>query len=245
MYWEIGGQLYNIAFTGLPIIVVGVLDMDLSTPFSIEYLDLYRRGPDRFFFNMYTFFRWVAAAFYESLVIFVVILYGCNASDKAAGNESRVEFGTQTPYIATFTVRSVVNLYQCTFHPDLAQLLLETMGGAKYKHHLTINHVEEQTLSMSLDEVHATSYLTDFGLTDAEIVKAQHHEQQRNKSLSSNADTFTVSGNSGVQDSYSTSVYRDSMSEDGNSVPTKMFHPTTTNQRTLDYAFTMRNSTSS
>ncbi|UIZ28466.1 hypothetical protein KXD40_009351 [Peronospora effusa] len=283
MYWEIGVQLYNIAFTGLPIVVVGVLDKDLPAPFSIEYPDLYRRGPDRFFFNMYTFFRWVAAAFYESLVIFVVMSYGFNASDKAAGSESRVEFGmiafsltvlivnikiwmiadrwtvlsfslwfgsvmawfvfatigTQTPYIATFKVgydeygafiptaknwgyllvlimgcalalgrHIAYNLYQRTFHPDLAQLLQETMGGAKYKRRLTISHVEEQTLSMSLDDVHATSYLTDFGHTDAEIVKAQHHEQQRNKSLSSTAGTFAVSGNSGVPDSYSTSVSR-------------------------------------
>ncbi|RMX68185.1 hypothetical protein DD238_007664 [Peronospora effusa] len=312
MYWEIGVQLYNIAFTGLPIVVVGVLDKDLPAPFSIEYPDLYRRGPDRFFFNMYTFFRWVAAAFYESLVIFVVMSYGFNASDKAAGSESRVEFGmiafsltvlivnikiwmiadrwtvlsfslwfgsvmawfvfatigTQTPYIATFKVgydeygafiptaknwgyllvlimgcalalgrHIAYNLYQRTFHPDLAQLLQETMGGAKYKRRLTINHVEEQTLSMSLDDVHATSYLTDFGHTDAEIVKAQHHQQQRNKSLSSTAGTFAVFGNSGVPDSYSTSVYRDSMSKDGNRVPTTMFHPTTTNQRTTGYAF--------
>jgi len=29
MYWEIGVQLYNIAFTGLPIVVVGVMDKDL------------------------------------------------------------------------------------------------------------------------------------------------------------------------------------------------------------------------
>ena len=92
MYWEISVQLYNIVFTGLPIVVVGVVDKDLPAPFSIEYLDLYRRGTDRFFFNMYTFFRWVAAAFYASLVIFVVMSYEFNASDKA-GSESRVEFG--------------------------------------------------------------------------------------------------------------------------------------------------------
>ncbi|CAI5729795.1 unnamed protein product [Peronospora effusa] len=131
MYWEIGVQLYNIAFTGLPIVVVGVLDKDLPAPFSIEFPDLYHRGPDRFFFNMYTFFRWVAAAFYELMVIFVVMSYGCNAFDKAAGSESRVEFDMiafsltvlivnirlddrgsmdspvvylMTPYIATFKV---------------------------------------------------------------------------------------------------------------------------------------------
>ena len=53
MYWEIGVQLYNIAFTGLTIVVLG----DLPAPSSIEYFDFYRRDPDRFFFNMYIFFR--------------------------------------------------------------------------------------------------------------------------------------------------------------------------------------------
>ncbi|CAI5729786.1 unnamed protein product [Peronospora effusa] len=254
MYWEIGVQLYNIAFTGLPIVVVGVLDKDLPAPFSIEFPDLYHRGPDRFFFNMYTFFRWVAAAFYELMVIFVVMSYGCNAFDKAAGSESRVEFdmiafsltvlivnirlddrgsmdSTQTPYIATFKVG--YDEYGA-FTPTAKRLGMPPVyvpprprtassgnnGRRKVQTSSHYNHVEEQTLSMSLDDVHATSYLTDFGHTDAEIVKAQHHEQQRNKSLSSTAD-----------------VYRDSMSEDGNRVPTKMFHPTTTNQRTTGYAF--------
>ena len=99
------------------------------------------------------------------------------------------------------------------------------MGGAKYKRRLTINHVEEQTLSMSMDDVHT------------EIIKAQHHEQQRNKSLSSTAGTFAVSGNSGVPDSYSASVYRDSISENGIPVSTQASQPRTTNQRTTGYAF--------
>jgi hypothetical protein len=89
MYWEIGVQLYNIA----SIVVVGVMDKDQPAPFSLEYPDLYRRGPERYFFNMYTFGRWIAAAVYESLIIFVVMSYGFNASEKSAGSESRVEFG--------------------------------------------------------------------------------------------------------------------------------------------------------
>ena len=41
MYWEIDVQLYNIASTGLPIVVADILDKDLPAPFSIEYPDLY------------------------------------------------------------------------------------------------------------------------------------------------------------------------------------------------------------
>ncbi|CAH0514358.1 unnamed protein product [Peronospora belbahrii] len=321
MYWEIGVQLYNIAFTGLPIVVVGVLDKDLPAPFSIEYPDLYRRGPDRYFFNMYTFFRWIAAAFYESLVIFVVMSYGFNASDQAAGSESRVEFGmiafsltvlivnikiwmiadrwtvlsfslwfgsvmswfvfvtigTQTPYFATFKVgydefgafiptatnwgyllvlimgcslalgrHIAYNLYQRTFHPDLAQLLQESMRNAKYKRRLTINHMEEQTLSMSLDDVHTNGCLSDFGHTETEIVKAQHPQifsstmcdQQANKSLMSTTGTSAASATSGVTESYSASVYSESIPEEAtwSCAPTRMFS-STTNRRTAGYAF--------
>ncbi|EEY63415.1 phospholipid-transporting ATPase, putative [Phytophthora infestans T30-4] len=324
MYWEIGVQLYNVAFTGLPIVVVGVLDKDLPAPFSIEYPDLYRRGPDRFFFNMYTFCRWIAAAFYESLIIFVVMSYGFNASEKSAGSESRVEFGmvafsltvlivnikiwmiadrwtllsfslwfgsvmswfgfaaigTETPYFATFKIgydefgafaptaktwgyflvlimgcslalgRHVAyNLYQRTFHPDLAQLLQESMGGGsqrKYQRRLTINHMEEQTLSMSLDDVHTTGYLSDFGHSDAEILKAQHpqsfaatlYEQQPKKSASNVGTSAPQSTSSGVTDSYSASVFSESISEDATweRVPTKMFRGTT-GRRNTGFAF--------
>ncbi|EGZ15099.1 hypothetical protein PHYSODRAFT_351482 [Phytophthora sojae] len=322
MYWEIGVQLYNVAFTGLPIVVVGVLDKDLPAPFSLEYPDLYRRGPERFYFNMYTFGRWIAAAFYESMIIFVVMSYGFNASEKAAGSESRVEFGmvafsltvlivnikiwmiadrwtvlsfslwfgsvmswfmfaaigTETPYFATYKVgydefgafaptawtwgyflvlamgcslalgrHIAYNLYQRTFHPDLAQLLQESMGGTaqrKYQRRLTINHSEEQTLSMSLDDVHTTGYLSDFGHSDAEILKAQHPQsftaatlyEQPKKSSSASAASASVS--SGVAESYSASVFSESISEDATweRVPAKMFRPTTS-RRNTGFAF--------
>ncbi|TDH69843.1 hypothetical protein CCR75_002347 [Bremia lactucae] len=250
MYWEIGVQLYNIAFTGLPIVVVGVLDKDLPAPFSLEYPDLYRRGPDRFFFNFYTFGRWIAAAVYESLIIFVVMSYGFNASENAPGSESRVEFGmvafsltvlivnlkiwmiadqwtclsfslwfasvaawfllatigTEVPFFASFKIgydefgafvptattggyvlimlmgcalalgrHIAYNLFQRTFYPDLAQLLQELIGGkSTYQRRLTLHDVEAESLSMSLDDVETTSYLSEFGHSDAAIRKAQH-----------------------------------------------------------------------
>uniref|UniRef100_M4BMT5 Phospholipid-transporting ATPase n=1 Tax=Hyaloperonospora arabidopsidis (strain Emoy2) TaxID=559515 RepID=M4BMT5_HYAAE len=325
LYWEIGVQLYNIVFTGLPIVVVGVLDKDLPAPFSIDYPDLYRRGPDRFFFNMYTFFRWIAAAFFESLIIFVVMTFGFNASDKAAGSESRVEFGmvafsltvlivnikiwmiadrwtvlsfslwfgsvmawfilasigTQTPYIATFKVgydefgafaptartwgyllvlvmgcalalgRHIsYNLFQRTFHPDLAQLLQESMGGSsrhKSERRLTIDHIEEQTLSMSLDDVHTTSYLSDFGHTDADIVKSQHppktvktalHEQQLTKDLANMTGTCSGPAKSGGTEYYSASVFSETTAEEStwDRAPSTMLRPTP-GRRTTGYAF--------
>ncbi|POM60994.1 Phospholipid-transporting ATPase [Phytophthora palmivora] len=255
--------------------------------------------------------------------------YGFNASEKAAGSESRVEFGmvafsltvlivnikiwmiadrwtvlsfslwfgsvmswfafaalgTETPYFATFKVgydefgafaptaktwgyflvlimgcslalgrHIAYNLYQRTFHPDLAQLLQESMGGAsqrKYQRRLTINNMEEQTLSMSLDDVHTTGYLSDFGHSDAEILKAQHPQsftatgtlyEQPKKSVSNTTGASvphsTTSVSSGVTDSYSASVFSESISEDATweRVPTKMLRATQ-GRRNTGFAF--------
>ncbi|KAI9919817.1 hypothetical protein PsorP6_017448 [Peronosclerospora sorghi] len=317
LYWEIGVQLYNIAFTGFPIVVVGVLDKDLPAPFSIEYPDLYRRGPDRYFFNMYTFCRWIAAAFYESLIIFVVMSFGFNASDRVAGSESRVEFGmvafsltvlivnikiwmiadrwtvlsfslwfgsvlswfvfasigTQMSYFATFKVgydefgsfvptartwgyllvmimgcslalgrHIAYNLYQRTFHPDLAQLLQESMGcrasQSKYQRRLTINQTEEQTLSMSLDDVQTTGYLTDFGHSDAEILKAQHpqtftatslYDHQGKKSISSTTGTFAADRYSSFSECVAPETTQDRVAS--------QMVASTTSHRSTGYAF--------
>ncbi|CEG49014.1 aminophospholipid translocase [Plasmopara halstedii] len=291
MYWEIGVQLYNVAFTGLPIVVVGVLDKDLPAPFSLEYPDLYRRGPDRFFFNFYTFGRWIAAAFYESLIIFVVMSYGFNASEHFNGSESRVEFGmiafsltvlivnlkiwmiadrwtflsfslwfgsvmswfcfatigTETSYFATFKIgydefgaflptiqtygsllilimgcalalgrHIAYNLFQRTFHPDLAQLLQETMGrSSQLKSHrrLTIDQTEEQTLSMSLDDVHTTSYLSDFGHSEAEILGFHTLYDQRLSLKNERTMSETFATTSNVADSYSSSIMNERIDE--------------------------------
>lgn len=109
MYWELGVQVYNVLFTGLPIIVVGVMDKDLPDHFGIDFPQLYRRGPDRAEFNYYTFFRWIGAALFESLVIFMSMAMGFNASEKSPGSESRVEFGM----IAFTLAVLIVNLKIC------------------------------------------------------------------------------------------------------------------------------------
>jgi phospholipid-transporting ATPase len=93
LYWEIGVQVYNVLFTGLPIVVIGVMDKDLPAQYSIDYPSLYQKGPERAFFNYYHFYRWVGAAAFESFVIFVAVSFGFNASEESTGSESRVEYG--------------------------------------------------------------------------------------------------------------------------------------------------------
>ncbi|DAZ93603.1 TPA: hypothetical protein N0F65_003653 [Lagenidium giganteum] len=240
MYWELAVQVYNVAFTGLPIVILGVMDKDLPACFSIENPDLYKRGPNRDFFNYWNFFRWIGAAIFESFVIFVVIILGFQGADTAhPGSESRVEFGmvafsltvlvvnlkiwliadTWTWLSFTCWLLSVLswfgfatmgtevwffgrikigydefgaflptalsagygllivigcfmalgrhfayNQYQRMFHPDLCQYLQATLSKRNRRLTINISPENEQTLSMSLDDVNASDLVrpTDF-----------------------------------------------------------------------------------
>lgn len=324
LYWELGVQVYNVLFTGLPIIVVGVMDKDLPASFSLEYPSLYMRGIERVYFNYYTFFRWIGAAAFESVVIFLVMSYGYTASESAPGSESRVEFGmvaftmtvlivnlkiwliadtwtwlstacwacsvlswfgfaamgTDVPFFSRFKVAydeygsflptaqsySYVlvvvvgccialgrhyawNQYQRTFTPKLAQVLQETMLVRRKHRRLTINHIEEQSLSMCLDDA---AIMGDSRLTDLEGMKARRTQQKMMHSLSSFVDDVSlggssISGNNSVvsdsvplTESFSASVYSSSATTD--QLPAVWERPgrhfsKTSSRRNTGYAF--------
>jgi hypothetical protein len=62
-------------------------------------------------------YRWIGAAVYESIVIFLVVVYGYNSKNNAIGSESRVEYGmvafTLAVLIVNFKVRfsSIIDVY--------------------------------------------------------------------------------------------------------------------------------------
>ncbi|TYZ61857.1 hypothetical protein PybrP1_000880 [[Pythium] brassicae (nom. inval.)] len=233
-------------------------------------------GPERYYFNLYTFFRWVGAALFESLVIFVVMSFGFNASESAPGSESRVEYGmvafsmtvlivnlkiwlisdtwtllaltcwslsvlswfgfaalgTQVPFFARLKVsydeygafaptawswgyvlvvligcvialgrHFAYNQYQRTFYPELNQVLSESVE--KRQRRLTINHVEEQTLSMSLDDVTSHHHLHHYlsrGSADATATSYQTNSsglQGNHGDKCDNGDTTTSNSGGG------------------------------------------------
>ncbi|KAF0715850.1 Aste57867_3139 [Aphanomyces stellatus] len=115
VYWEVGVQVYNIFFTGLPIVVLGVLDQDLPDYMSVKYPTLYQTGPSRSLFNFYSFFRWLGAAVYESLIIFFVMVYGYNSSLNSVGSESRVEYGMVAFTLAVIIVNLKICLIMCNW----------------------------------------------------------------------------------------------------------------------------------
>lgn len=92
-YSEIAIQAFNIAYTSLPIIVLGVFDYDVPWDVGRHFPQLYLVGPRMELFNNYTFFKWICSAVFESLVIFVFVMFGFNDWTSNAGSAPMVQYG--------------------------------------------------------------------------------------------------------------------------------------------------------
>ncbi|GMF49314.1 unnamed protein product [Phytophthora fragariaefolia] len=108
-YGELGFQLYNICYTSLPIIVLGVFDYDVPFQVSKHFPELYLTGPRMELFNNYTFFKWICSAVYESAVIFVFVVYAFNENLSNAGSAPMVQYGL----LAFTMVVLVANIKLC------------------------------------------------------------------------------------------------------------------------------------
>nr|CCA23321.1 PREDICTED: probable phospholipidtransporting ATPase IBlike putative [Albugo laibachii Nc14]CCA24343.1 PREDICTED: hypothetical protein [Albugo laibachii Nc14] len=108
-YSEFYFQLYNAMYTTLPILVLGVFDMDVPWTISRQFPELYLVGPRMELFNNITFFKWMAGAMYESAVICSMSLFVFSDAIGAVGNAAMVQYG-----LVTFSmVVLVVNLKLC------------------------------------------------------------------------------------------------------------------------------------
>ncbi|XP_050535575.1 phospholipid-transporting ATPase ID isoform X2 [Daktulosphaira vitifoliae] len=65
-------SVYNMFYTALPVLAIGVLDQDVSERKSVAYPKLYTPGLKNMYFNTKEFFKCAALGTYASLVIFFV-----------------------------------------------------------------------------------------------------------------------------------------------------------------------------
>ena len=84
-YNELGFQFYNIAYTSLPIIYLGVFDFDVPWKVGRKFPALYAPGLTSELFNSIVFLRWTAAAVFEAGVIFVMTVYGYRNGELDSG----------------------------------------------------------------------------------------------------------------------------------------------------------------
>ncbi|KAH0563041.1 hypothetical protein GP486_002387 [Trichoglossum hirsutum] len=118
--------LYNLAFTSLPIILMGVLDQDVSDKVSLAVPQLYRRGIERKEWTQVKFWTYMFDATYQSLICFFMayLLFAPASSTSHSGQnvDDRERVGV---YVACATI-VVVNLYVLinTYRWDWLMLLI-------------------------------------------------------------------------------------------------------------------------
>jgi phospholipid-translocating P-type ATPase (flippase) len=71
----LGRTIFNVTYTGLPIVLIGTYDRDLSQYMSQKYSRLYRDGPKGVLFNAPRLLQWLCMALYHSILIVLVCLY--------------------------------------------------------------------------------------------------------------------------------------------------------------------------
>ncbi|KAH0543184.1 hypothetical protein FGG08_002445 [Glutinoglossum americanum] len=118
--------LYNLAFTSLPIILMGVLDQDVSDKVSLAVPQLYRRGIERKEWTQVKFWTYMFDATYQSIICFFMtyLLFAPATSSSHSGQsvDDRERMGV---YVACATI-VVVNLYVLinTYRWDWLMLLI-------------------------------------------------------------------------------------------------------------------------
>ncbi|EEB06884.2 P-type ATPase [Schizosaccharomyces japonicus yFS275] len=102
--WSI--SLYNVLFTVLPPLVIGIFDQFVSAPLLDRYPQLYHLGQTGSLFNSKNFCSWIANGFYHSLLLFfmteaVFLFDGPNANGYTSGHWV---WGTTLYGVVLFTV---------------------------------------------------------------------------------------------------------------------------------------------
>ena len=78
MYSDVYMTLFNVFFTALTPIVIGVFDRDVDRHVASKYPALYKQGQKNVYFNVWAIAGWLLSSMFQCSVILVLILIGCN-----------------------------------------------------------------------------------------------------------------------------------------------------------------------
>ncbi|XP_022881004.1 phospholipid-transporting ATPase 3-like [Olea europaea var. sylvestris] len=100
-------SLFNVIFTALPVIIIGLFDKDVNASLSKKYPELYKEGIRDTFFKWRVVATWAFFAIYQSLVLYYFVI----ASSTSGMNSSGKMFGLWDVSTMAFTcVVVTVNL---------------------------------------------------------------------------------------------------------------------------------------
>ncbi|KAL2136056.1 hypothetical protein VTI74DRAFT_5636 [Chaetomium olivicolor] len=110
--------MFNLFFTSVPVILMGVLDQDVSDTVSLEVPQLYRRGIERKEWTQTKFWAYMADGIYQSVMSFFIPFIFVIMTTTAAGNgldvAERTRLGGYIAHPAVFTINMyiLINTYR-------------------------------------------------------------------------------------------------------------------------------------
>lgn len=100
---------YNVAFTSLPIMILGIMDKDCEAEYVLNCPKLYTEGVLSKNFNAKIFLKWTLFAILQSLVVFFLVTVACaNALDSDGNPEDLMMMGTLSFICVVHTVTYVI-----------------------------------------------------------------------------------------------------------------------------------------
>ncbi|EGC31992.1 hypothetical protein DICPUDRAFT_49853 [Dictyostelium purpureum] len=79
---------YNVVWTFFPIIIMGIMEKDVSESILIEHPKLYQLGPKKILFSFPVFWGWVLNGIYHSFVFFAIPAAASYKSNAYSGGEN-------------------------------------------------------------------------------------------------------------------------------------------------------------
>lgn len=120
-------SLFNVVFTALPVIVLGLFEKDVSASLSKRYPELYREGIRNSFFKWRVVAVWATSAVYQSLVCYLFV----TTSSFGAVNSSGKVFGLWDVSTMVFTCLVIaVNVRILLMSNSITRWHYITVGGS-------------------------------------------------------------------------------------------------------------------
>ncbi|KAL5761914.1 hypothetical protein ACOSP7_018178 [Xanthoceras sorbifolium] len=120
-------SLYNVIFTSMPVIMLGLFDKDVSASLSKKYPELYKEGMKNVFFTWRVVAIWAFFSVYQSLVLYHFVAI----SSSSAQNSSGKIFGIWDVSTMAFTcVVVTVNLRLLMMCNTITKYHYITVGGS-------------------------------------------------------------------------------------------------------------------
>ncbi|UKK01210.2 P-type ATPase 2 [Theileria orientalis] len=80
IYFSLFVAIYNVVFTCLPVMIVGIIDQDYTKDLSSKYPHVYQLGQKNYYYNVINFSCWILNSVVQSAVIFAMMTLGFSDS---------------------------------------------------------------------------------------------------------------------------------------------------------------------